>query len=216
MITTDKKSLFLVIDPAMDKAVLLPKLKEALKAGIDLLQIWNHWPKGFSSQDKITLIDQILGLAAPFQVPVLINEEWELLNSCALQGVHFDQPPHHIETIRQKTGRDFICGLTCGNESARIQWADAHAFSYISFCSMFPSGSVDSCEIVREESVQQARQISKLPIFLSGGLTPERIHQLNHLDFQGVAIISGIMSAPSISQSIRAYQDALNLKPTQL
>lgn len=215
MITTDKKLLYLVIDPAMPREVLLTKLKEALEAGIDLLQIWNHWPEGFSSKDKITLIDQILGLAAPYRVPVLINEEWTLLKSCALQGVHFDNPPANLANIRQEIGRDFISGLTCGNEPERIQWANEHAFSYISFCSMFPSSSVDSCEIVREESVQKARQLSKLPVFLSGGLNPERITQLNHLDFQGIAIISGIMSAPSVSQSIRAYQDALNLKPTQ-
>ena len=201
--------IYLVIDPAMERAVLFPKLQEALEAGVNILQLWNHWPTDATPEDKHQLIDEVLQLAAPFNVPVLVNEEWQWLHQTNLHGVHFDAIPNDWDMIRRTFDREVIVGLTCGNDAERIRWAEEQQVDYISFCSMFPSDSVDTCEIVRPDSVVAARKITQMPIFLSGGINPQHMIALNTLDFQGVAIISGIMCANSITERIRAYQQAL-------
>lgn len=203
------QGVYLVIDPAMNRNALFQKLREALEARINIIQLWNHWPDNATQEDKRQLIDEVLQLADPFEVPVLINEEWQWLHQTNLHGVHFDAIPDDWDTIKQTIGREVIVGLTCGNDTERIQWAEEKQLDYISFCAMFPSSSVDTCEIVRPDSVLEARKLTSLPIFLSGGINPQNLESLKALDFQGVAVISGIMSADSVTERIHAYQQAL-------
>ena len=203
------RGIYLVLDPALKREVLIPKLQEALEAGINLVQLWNHWPPKATHEEKRKLIEEVISIALPFDVPVLINKEWAWLRHTNLHGVHFDSIPKGLEQIKQVIGRNFITGLTCGNTPEQIRWAEAQQIDYISFCSMFPSSSVDTCEIVRPGSVLKARKITQIPIFLSGGIHPDNIDKLSHLDFQGLAVISGIMNTASVNNSIRAYKKAL-------
>ena len=204
------EGIYLVLDPSMERDVLLPKLEESLLAGINVVQLWNNWSPKAREQDKRELVTDVLKISAPFNVPVLVNEDWQLLLQTELDGVHFDEIPNDFERIKQQVGHDRIIGLTCGNDLGLIEWAEEQGLDYLSFCAMFPSRSVDSCTIVHPETVQKARSITKMPIFLSGGILPGNLSSLKDLDFQGVAIISGIMDSQSIPVSISAYKNSLN------
>jgi len=203
--------LYLVIDPSMDKQILFQKLDSALTAGIDVLQIWNHWRSADRLMEKIKLVNAVCDLAHRYHVPVLINEEWELMASTGLDGVHFDEMPgsRTLEQIRKRISRPILAGRTIGNETDPIRTAEKEGFNYISFCAMFPSSSADSCEIVRPESVSRARELTPLPLFISGGLTPRNLNLLASLPFDGVAIISGIMQRDSPATAIREYRNVL-------
>ncbi len=205
-----KGGVYLVIDPAMDEEVLLDKVAQALEGGVQVLQIWNHWPKYFALADKLDLIEAILKLCAKYNIPTLINQEWELLKHTDLDGIHFDNIPEGYEAIKQEINKPFICGITCSNNLQVIQWAEQHQLDYVSFCSMFPSNSVETCEIVRPETVKKAREITQMPLFLSGGITTGNLATLKEMDFNGVAVISGILSAESPQASAAAYQNALH------
>src|SRR5690625_5325503 len=76
-----------------------------------------------------------MALARPYGSPVLINEEWELLKTTDLDGVHFDKVPADIGKIREALHRDFILGITCSNDLEIIRWANQKRADYISFCS---------------------------------------------------------------------------------
>lgn len=208
-IDKDFGGVYLVVDPSVEQVLLLDKAKQALDAGVRIVQIWNNWPENLNCEGKEQLIMDIRNLTARYHVPVLVTEEWELLKTTRLDGVHFDEIPGDLERIRSEVGREFITGLTCENDLERVKWADQNDVDYISFCAMFPSPSVSSCEIVRPETVRKAREITGLPLFLSGGITPDRIAELADLDFDGVAVISGIMNSDKPGQSARAYQEAL-------
>jgi thiamine-phosphate pyrophosphorylase len=202
--------IYLVVDPTMDQSVLLDKVEQALEGGVGILQIWNRWPVGMQESDKEQLITYILGMAGDYGVPVLVNEAWELLKTTYLDGVHFDAVPDDLDSIKEEIGRDFITGITCGNDLEVIEWAEEQGVDYASFCAMFPSPSVGSCEIVHPETIHDARQITKIPLFLSGGITPEKInHELAGLDFQGVAVISGILKDEEPKRRVFAYKKAL-------
>lgn len=201
---------YLVVDPSMNQSVLLKKVEQALEGGVDILQIWNRWPEEMKRTDKEQLITFIIEIADNRDVPVLVNEAWEFLKTTPLDGVHFDEVPEDLDQVKEEVGRDFIAGITCSNDLDVVEWADKNGFDYISFCAMFPSPSVGSCEIVRPETVQKARELTELPLFVSGGITPEKITELNELDFDGVAVISGILKEDDPKQNTRDYKRALD------
>ena len=198
-----KGGLYLVIDPSMELPTLLSKTEAALKGGIDILQIWNHWNK---EDDKQKVIQLITALAYRYSVPVLINENVELLMHTDLDGIHFDTIPDNYSVIKQLLKRDVIIGITCGNDIKRIEWAIKNQVDYISFCSVFPSSSVTTCDVVDRAIIRKARAMTDMPIFLSGGIDLNNMPQLKKTKMDGVAVVSGIMSSVNTEEKTKQYQ----------
>jgi len=202
---------YLVLDPAMRQELLLDKLKAALRGGVQVIQIWNNWLPG---ADKLLLIAEISKLCKPSGIPLLINEDWTLMQQIAtIDGVHFDKIPGDFESIKAAIGRRFIAGITCSGNLDTVAWAHQQPLDYVSFCSMFPSASAGSCDIVMPDTVRQASEMTGLPIFVSGGITPENTRILKkQIPFNGVAVISGILSAEHPDQKVLQYHNALDFK----
>lgn len=193
--------LYLVIDPSMELDELLTRLTAALDAGVTMVQIWDNW---YGVVDRAALIRAICELCHAYEVPVFLNNDWELAVHLPLDGVHLDQIPLNFGAIRTALADKYI-GLTCGNELEEVKWADKNKLDYISFCSVFPSQTSNSCELVSFDTIRAARQLTELPIFLAGGIRPDRMEQLNDLSYQGIAVISGVMSADSPAVAVKQY-----------
>jgi thiamine-phosphate pyrophosphorylase len=201
--------IYLVLNPQMQQQLLLEKLEQALEGGVNILQLWNNWPALYSYRDKIKLIESVAGMASAYRVPLLINEAWELIRDTPLTGVHFDRIPRNYARIKSDIGRPFRAGITCSNDLHVVRWAEENQLDYVSFCSVFPSASVQSCELVKPRTIRKAREITRIPFFLSGGIRADNVYKLKEHDFAGIALISGILSAASPKQATADYKQAL-------
>ena len=195
--------LYLIADPALGSEYVLPRIEAGIKGGVDIVQIWNHWHKG---QDPEEFIHAVCSVAHVYDTPVIINQRWEWLLSFPLDGVHFDKIPADWNTIQGFVRRPFLKGITCGNELEYVQWAIDNQASYISFCAMFPSSSADACEIVDPETIRKVRRMTTMPIFVSGGITPQNTAQMVKLGVNGVAVISAIMKAKDPEGAAREFK----------
>lgn len=184
--------IYLVIDPSMNEKELLKKLSATISADIAAVQIWDNFAL---SVDQLDLVEKVCELCHPENVPVLLNNNWRLVNSTSVDGVHFDAIPTDFQKIKKEIGSDCFMGITVNNDLSVVRWAEENDLDYISFCSIFPSVTSNSCELVSFKTIQETRQITSMPIFLAGGIIPENIITLKELDFQGVAVVSGIMSS---------------------
>lgn len=203
-----KGGIYLVIDPSLPQALLFEKLEQVLEAGIDVLQIWDHWSEDLNKERIIT---EICSYCRRYEVPVMINNHWELLNTLPLDGVHFDAIPRDYANIKRKVGKSFFAGLTCNNDLAEVAWAEQNAFDYLSFCSMFPSATSTSCALVSFETVEETRKITHMPVFLAGGITLSNMEKLAVLDFDGIALVSGIMSSENPADATKHYSQKLTV-----
>lgn len=198
------EGLYLVLDPKKDEKLLLEKLEKSLKAGVNVVQIWNHWDPDLSRSGQIRFCVKVKELAQKSGAPVLINEDWKLGIQADLDGVHFDQVPEDWKKIKSQIDGKLI-GLTVGNNLDLISWAEQNGLSYISFCSVFLSSSVDTCELVQPENIQKARELTRMPIFLSGGIKPENLHLLENYSYEGVAVISGVLNSKEPETAVNLY-----------
>lgn len=193
---------YLVIDPAMGVGLNIQQLEYLVDEDIAAIQIWdNPTMEAMDAQ----LLNATIELFKDSKVPILINNRWECLTDFDLDGVHFDSIPNNIDVIKSKVGRRFFKGITLTNDLRKVEMAQSLNFDYVSFCSMFPTATSDSCEIVLPESVKKCREISDMPIFLSGGIKPQNIQDIKALPFEGVAVISGIMRANRPKEELRKY-----------
>lgn len=201
------KGIYLVVDSGMNPAKVLKQLEAVKKEGIAAVQIWNNLQ--LKEIDRVFL-GEIIQLYTDVSTPILIHEQWELLSEIDFDGVHFDQIPENFKDIERKISRPFLKGITLTNDLDAVKKAEEYGFDYLSFCSMFASPTANSCEIVRPESVKKCREITDMPIFLSGGIYPENMNLLNDIPYQGVAVVSGVMGADDPEQAVRNYKKQLN------
>ena len=201
-----KSGVYLIIDPSMDQDILLNTLEEIVTEKIAAVQVWDNFLPG---TDSLKLIDQVLRLCHRQSVPVLINNQWELLKTIDLDGVHFDTAPDNIVQLKQEIDQRMMMGITCNNDLSIVQWADENGLDYISFCSMFPSSTANSCELVTFDTVRKAKEITDIPIFLAGGINPGNLHSLSSLSYSGIAVVSGIMNAADPLAELKKYQKTI-------
>lgn len=203
--------LYLVIDPMPGIKKILPGVKAALEGGVEIIQIWNHWSE---NQSKEELIFSICALAHAHHVPVIIHEHWQWLNTLPIDGVHFDTIPDNFDDIKRSINRPFLIGITCGNEEGKIQWAIENKLDYISFCSMYPSSTSTSCELVRPEIVKEICDKNVIQVYVAGGITIDSTPHMMQLGVDGVAVVSGIMGATDPKQATELFKLALDSKST--
>ncbi len=202
--------LYLVINPKQAEGELLEKLRKALQKGLGAVQLYNGWPQAFTHNDKLQLIKKIHAVCQAFNTPFFLNNEWELLKEVRAEGVHFDALPAGWPQQKKELGFDMITGLTLTNDLSVLDKLDALEIDYLSFCAMFPSASVGDCEIVDPKNVALTLKNVDLPVFVSGGVTPENIAVFETLPISGVAVISGIMNNSAPDEAVTAYKKALN------
>jgi thiamine-phosphate pyrophosphorylase len=203
---TIQSGIYLIIDPSMEEEILFAKLNLIVKEKIAAIQVWDNLKK---EQNIEELLLKIYEKASANNIPIIINNRWELLKQIPLDGIHFDEIPENFNDIKKEINRDFIAGITCNNELSIIEYAEKHQFDYISFCSMFPSKTANSCELVDFETVQKAKNIFSGKIFLAGGIDLSNIENLSQLNYDGIAVVSGIMSAENPSENIKMYHQKI-------
>lgn len=203
---------YLVVDPSLNEEILLKKINIVLEENIAALQIWDNFSE---DENNELLISKICDICHARNIPVLINNRWDFLNELPLDGIHFDEIPEDYEKIKTAIKKPFVSGLTCNNDLNQVKWAMENNFDYISFCSVFPSSTSNSCELVSFETIKKASEIVDFPIFLAGGIKPENMEKLIGLNYSGVAVVSGIMSAEDPKSAVKKYLDELKISKNE-
>lgn len=201
---SDAKGIYVIVDPQQDATKILERLGLALTQEIAAIQIWDN-----QAAQHIELLTTIIQLAKQHAVPVLINNDVALLSKLDFDGIHFDAIPAQWETIQEQV-KSKIVGITCTNDLAIIEWAATQQVDYISFCSLFDSKNNSSCELVDYRSISRAREMTTIPFVLAGGITLENIELLGPLEYQAVAMISGVMDEPHPEDKIKAIYKRIN------
>ncbi len=209
------RGLYLVVDTTIPEEKLFPVVEQALEGGVDILQLWGTWN---DRDEALRLGRQIHSLARKHEATLLIADDVDLCGTLNAEGVHFDGyalPNRLPGDVKKEIGTDKIIGLTCGNNKEKWLWAEENGADYISFCSMFPSSSVDRCEIVPLEMIREAKRSLSIPVFASGGITFENIDRVLEAGADGIAVVSAILkasdprtTAQQFKQRIEAHHSA--------
>jgi len=201
-----QSGIYLIIDPSIDENILFAKLNIIIEENISAIQVWDNFNEDQNIEELLLKIYEITSFN---NIPLIINNRYEYLKQIPLAGVHFDEVPDNLNKIKKEINRDFIIGITCNNELSKIEYAEKHQFDYISFCSMFQSKTANSCELVKFETVQKAKSIFSGKIFLAGGIDLNNIKNLKELNYDGIAVVSGIMNAENPSETIKNYHQKI-------
>ncbi|MDN6113249.1 MAG: thiamine phosphate synthase, partial [Tetragenococcus halophilus] len=73
---------------------------------------------------------------------------------------------------------------------------------YLGIGAMFSTTTKKDAQTTSFETLQQITQEISIPVVAIGGITEERITNFNHINIQGIAIVSEIMKASNIGEKV--------------
>ncbi len=196
------KGLYLVVEPGLGDTGL-EATRLALRGGVDIVQLLG------SNDDLQEYGRKLRDITWSGRVPFLVNNNVGLARRVEADGVHIDGNRPRPEEVREVLGRDAIVGYTCGNDLEKVRWATEAGADYVSFCSIFPSGTAGECEIVPLETVARARRETRIPMFAAGGITHENAGRVLSTGIDGIAVVSAILSSSDPSASARRFKQIL-------
>jgi thiamine-phosphate pyrophosphorylase len=207
--TRKLQGLYLVVDTTIPEERLIPIVQHALEGGVDIVQLWGEQ---HDTQVLRTVGQKILGLTRKHGALCLVADKLDVCREIGADGIHFDGyelPRLTPNEAKKIMGIDKIVGVTCGNSVEKLRWAQENGADYVSFCSIFPTNSVDTCEIIPLEMIRTAKRILSIPVFASGGITVDNLSSVLEAGADGVAIVSAILKAPDPKLTAKAFKEKL-------
>jgi len=200
--------LYLIADLSLPEEKLIKSVASAIGGGVQLVQVWNA--AKIDEESVLRLCSKIHSIAVRAGIPLIVNNELDLAQRIDARGVHFDDFRTTATDARRLLGSNAIIGYTCGSDEALVRKAENVGADYISFCAVFPSPSVQTCEIVPLEAVRKAKRTVSMPIFASGGITLENAHLVMEAGADGLAIASSILGADDPEGTARAFRRTID------
>jgi thiamine-phosphate pyrophosphorylase len=178
-----------------------PRVAQAMIDGdVDLLQL----------RGKRQSVDQLVDLAAELHkitsrsgVPLIANDYAEIAERVPVEGVHVGQDDDSVAVAREKAGRELIVGKSTHSVEQAIA-AQGEGADYIGFGPIFATPTKPDCQPIGLTNIEQVHVDVALPIFCIGGIKLDNLQQVVAAGADRVAIVSGILKAPEISEYARA------------
>jgi thiamine-phosphate pyrophosphorylase len=201
----------------LDQAVCL-----AVAGGMTALQ-FRH--KTASPAQRRELALMLLARCRALNIPLLINDDWQLAQDIGADGVHLGRDDADVATVRQTLGSSMLIGVSCYADLARAQQMLAHDVDYVAFGAMFNSGTKPQAQPAPLTILTQALELvhrtqpagqspSPRPAVVAiGGITAANGASVLAAGADSLAVIGGLFLADNIEQTAHQFS-ALSLVST--
>jgi thiamine-phosphate pyrophosphorylase len=200
------RGLYLVVSPIAPTEKLLYATEKALDGGVDLLQ----FSAGKEIGDMYVTASVLAGLAKKHEIPFLVNNSLELAKKVEADGVHFDTYDVSPVEARRVLGSRCLVGYTVNVDMKKIRWADEVGADYVSFCSIFHQCTPAQCPVVPLETVKNARSLTKISMFVAGGINLENAHRVLEAGADGIAVTSALLQAENPKKTAEVFRKMID------
>jgi thiamine-phosphate pyrophosphorylase len=193
--------LYVILDPsAVGARSLLEVLDQAAAAGARLFQYRNKTGSLLQAYREALRLRQ---RAAEIGALLIVNDRCDLAMAVEADGVHLGQDDLPVEDARTIM-RDRLIGLST-HTLDQVRDASMRRVDYIAFGPIFQTTSkADHAPVVGTEGLRQARNLTSLPLFAIGGITPDNAPEVRRAGADGLAVISAVLQASDIPTAVKA------------
>lgn len=195
--THPSAGLYLLADAA---ALRHKHLEPVLRAGVRVLQ--------YREKQQVPSLDSVWRarqLCRQHGVLFVINDDVDLAQGVAADGVHLGRDDWPVAKARARLGSAFLIGASSYGDLDRAQRAVAEGANYLAFGSFFPSATKPDAEAAPVTILAQARARWPCPIVAIGGITPDNGGSLLAAGADLLAVASGVWTATDPKAATRRY-----------
>jgi len=202
---TDRRSL--AGAPDLAGKVLLQKIEQAAKAGVDWIQIRE---KDLCGQELVKLAEQTI-LRAGSSSSVLVNDRVDVACAAGAAGVHLGEnslPPSEVRKLVNRGGAraNFLVGVSAHSLEGALQAEQAGA-DYVIFGPVYTTPS--KAGFGEPQGVQRLKEVCNrltIPVLAIGGITQENAGECVVAGAAGIAAIRLFQDTEDLEAVVRDLQ----------
>jgi thiamine-phosphate pyrophosphorylase len=195
--------LCLVTDRELAKGrALVDVVAAAVQGGVTMVQLREkHAPTRAFLEDARAL----KALLAPLKVPLIINDRADIAVAVDADGVHVGQKDMPVDVVRQMVGQGKIIGLSITNHE-QIARPDAGQTDYLGLGPLYlQQTKSDAATPLGVEGFRALRAATTKPVVAIGGLKADNSAPVIAAGANGLAVVSGIVSADDPKAAAQAF-----------
>lgn len=182
-----------------DTRQLIIKTEELLSNKINLLQYRN---KKASKQLRMTQAKELQALCHHYQVPFIINDDYELCGILNADGIHLGKNDITIEEVRDRLGNNIIVGISCYNDFERVNEMMTTNCDYIALGACFPTNTKPNAPHASLNFLENVVEISIKPVVAIGGINLDNCLPIINSGVNAIAMINALYSTDKVSDKI--------------
>ena len=189
---------------ALKPKPLLPRVFEAVQAGVDLIQIRE---KDLPTRDLVALVQAAAKYASGTHTRIVVNDRLDVALAVGAAGVHLGTQSLPPEFVRRCVPKDFLVGASCHSVDDALG-AEAAGADYVLLGPIFPTPSkLPYGPPLGLETLRAAATRVKIPLLALGGINVERVKPCLEAGATGVAGISIFQDCDSLEPRVRAMRN---------
>lgn len=183
---------------------LLSIISEAVSAGLDMVQVRE---KDLLGRAMLELAEEVVRICQGTDCHVFINKRFDVALASGASGVHLGYDAIPPEAVRKALGDKLQIGLSIHSiDEAREAHNRKADFAFLGTLFETPSKK-DLTATLGVENLKEAVRQSQIPLFAIGGINEKTMKLLEGSGVEGIAMISGIIKAPSLKDLISMAKD---------
>ena len=181
------------------------QVTQCLRGGATMVQLRE---KSLPLQDFINRAHSIKSITDKYGVPLIINDEITVMQSCDAAGLHIGQRDMPANRARALIGPDKILGVSVQTVGQAIA-AEKSGADYLGVGAMFPTDTKQDADTVTPQTLHEICGSVSIPVVAIGGITAQNIPQLSGTGIAGTAIVSAIFASKDIENATKQLKNTL-------
>jgi thiamine-phosphate pyrophosphorylase len=189
-----------------DRPDLADFVAACIAGGVDLVQLRE---KHLEARDLLARARVAGSVCRAHGVPFVLNDRPDLALETGADGVHVGQDDAPVDLARRILGPDAIVGLSTHG----LDDLDAAASEDVTYISAGPVEATPTKPGRPGTGLGYATEASArspVPVFVTGGVTPERIPELAAAGVRHFVVVRFLTQAPDPMAAARALRDAID------
>lgn len=195
---------------ALEPKPLLPKIQQAIRAGIDLVQIRE---KDLPTRELAQLVSAALGAARGLEAAtrIVVNDRLDVALALDADGIHLGTQSLPANVARRIVPENFLVGVSCHSLEEALEAQSAGA-DYIVLGPIFETPSkIAFGPPLGLEKLREVTARVKLPVLALGGITVERVRPCLEAGATGIAGIRIFQDCDSLEARLRELRAQFHL-----
>jgi thiamine-phosphate pyrophosphorylase len=189
-----------------DRPDLADFLGACIGGGVDVVQLRDKELEARPLLDRARIVRDVCGQHG---VPFVLNDRPDLALEAAADGVHLGQEDAPVSLARRLLGPDAIVGLsTHGPEDLAV--ALSQNATYLSAGPVEPTPTKPGRAGTGLEYVSLASARAEVPIFVTGGVTPEKVPALVAAGVRHFVVVRHLTQAADPRRAALALRQAID------
>ena len=186
-------------------------IKACAKAGVTSVQLRE---KNMSYEALYEFGITLKNTLAPFNIPLIINDDVKLACELNADGVHLGQKDGDALAARNILGHEKIIGVSVDSIN-QLHIANSLPIDYVGCGAIFPTKSkADVTTTWGTKGLEQFCQISKYKVIAIGGIAESNASAVARAGANGIAAISVFHDSANLSFTIKTLLDIMTQETT--